>query len=118
MPKTIILDTNFILDSIKFKIDIRSEISRVLDESFTLSIFNITKNELRGKEHGKLALQLLEKLNVNLLETTQPNVDSAILHLDNNNLIVATADKKLKEKLKKRNIPILVIRQKQHLKLI
>ncbi|MEK6861800.1 MAG: PIN domain-containing protein [Nanoarchaeota archaeon] len=118
MVKNIILDTNFILDCIKFKIDIKSEISRILDENFILSIFTVTKRELHNKKNENLALQLLEKMNVNIIDTSSHNVDSAILSLDNNNTIVATADKKLKEKLKNRNIPILVIREKKHLKLV
>ena len=118
MIKNIILDTNFILDCIKFHIDIRSEISRTLYENFTLSIFNITKKELRGKKYENLAMQVLDKMNVNIIESNALNVDQAILSLDKNNLMVATSDKKLKEKLKKANIPILVIREKQHLRLI
>lgn len=118
MVKKILLDTNFILDCIKFHLDIKSEISKVLDENFSLNIFDVTKKELREKKYENIALELINRFNVNIFNTDSSNVDQAIFALDKKDLIVATSDKKLKEKLKNSNIPILVIRQKRHLKLI
>lgn len=116
--KQIILDTNFILDCIKYKIDIKSEIAKIIDENFTLSIFNITKREISGKKDERLALQILKKINPDILETDSDNVDRAILSLNKKNIIVATHDRKLKEKLKKAFIPVITIREKQYLRLI
>ena len=117
--KTIILDTCFILTALKYKIDIVSEIKNLLDENFQLKIIDKTIKELKGKKLENLAKTFLQKNQISkILTTQQKNVDSLILSNLKKSTIVATQDKNLKEKLKKRKMPTITIRQKRYLIII
>ncbi len=113
---TIVLDTSFILTCVQYRIDIKEALQDAIDQQFTIAIIDKTKNELKNKKEGKLAEQLLEKLNPTIL-TSRPehNVDTAIASLPAENCMVATQDRGLKERLKKRRIPVLTIRQKRYI---
>lgn len=112
----IILDTDFLLTSLKFKIDIESEISRILDEKFTLNIIDKTIDELKGKKLEKLVLSFIEARKINIIKTDKlKNVDNLILDLATKNTAVATQDKDLKRKLKDKKIKTITIRQKKYL---
>ena len=117
----IILDTCFILTALKQKIDIKSELERILNKSFRLYIIDKTLDELKGKKDEKLAKAIIKKIKCTNIKTEQPksNVDSLIINHTKNhpNITVATQDRALKEKLKKRNIRLITIRQKKYLKI-
>ncbi len=119
--KNIILDTSFILTALRFKVQIKEELTRIINEKFSLYYIDKTINELKNKPLEKLAISLLKSLNAKPIKTTEPkNVDSLILsHVKQHpKALVATQDKALKEKLKKANTALITIRQKNHLKLI
>jgi len=119
--KKIILDTSFILTALKQKINLASELQRILDKKFTIHIIDKTLKELENKKHEKLAIQILKSLKCSIIKTTEnKNVDNLILdHIKKHpSCIVATQDKSLKEKLKKRNIRLITIRQKKYLKFV
>ena len=119
--KKVLLDTSFILTALKYKIDIKSELTNIIDEKFTIHYIDKTINELKGKPLEKLAKDILKKINARKITTNKDkNVDSLlIVHSEaNKNVFVATQDKRLKEKLKKRNARIITIRQKKYLKII
>jgi rRNA-processing protein FCF1 len=107
----IILDTNFLLSCLKFKIDFFSEIERISKFKYTLNIFSGTINELEGKKLGKLALEIIKSKNIKVINSKKSYVDEDILNLKNKN-IVATNDKDLIKKLK---LPIIRIKQKKYL---
>lgn len=112
--KKIILDTDFILHSINFKIDIKENLQKICDFNFSINILDQTLNELKGKPSEKLAFQIIKLFNI--IKTTQDkSVDDLLLEQEN--IIVATVDKDLKEKLKKRKIPIITIKQKSYYKI-
>tara|TARA_Y100000310_G_scaffold186269_1_gene186351 strand:- start:8098 stop:8448 length:351 start_codon:yes stop_codon:yes gene_type:complete len=112
----IILDTDFLLTSIKFKVDIFSEINRICEFNYTLHIIDKTLDELKNKKLENIALKLIKKLNI-IKTNKDKTVDDLILELKEDNLIVATQDQELKKRLKKENIQIITIRQKNHLSL-
>tara|TARA_Y100000310_G_scaffold342499_2_gene446018 strand:- start:1605 stop:1970 length:366 start_codon:yes stop_codon:yes gene_type:complete len=117
----VILDTSFILTALKFKIDIKAELNRILDEKFSTLYIDKTLNELEGKPLKNLAKNILDTINAEPIKTTEEkNVDSLIIAHSKANpgAIVATQDKALKEKLKKRNTRLITIRQKRYLKLL
>ena len=112
----IILDTDFLLNSLKNKIDIFSEFSRILDEKFKVNILDKTLDELKGKNLEKLCIAFINAKNINIIKTDRlKNVDNLILDLVGKDTIVATQDKDLKRKLKKKNIQVITIRQKKYL---
>ncbi len=116
--KKIILDTNFLLTALKFKVDIFSEINRICDFNYKIFVLDKNLDELKNikVKESKLALALILSKNLNIIKTKKDkNVDNLILDLANNDYIVATQDKLLKQKLKQKNIKIITLRQKKYL---
>ena len=107
----IILDTNFILSSLQFKIDFFEEIKRISKFTYTLHILQGTIKELENKKLGKLAINIIEKKNINIIKSENTYVDKDILDLKGD-YIIATNDKELIKKLK---LPIIRIKQKKYL---
>ncbi len=110
----VILDTNFLLDIAKFRIDFISELDRILDDKYELYILDKTINELKNKKNSKLALKLI-KNKVDVIKADK-GVDESLLEL--NDCVIATQDKELKKGLKKKGLKTIVIRQKRYLELI
>lgn len=113
--KKIVLDTDFILASLEFGIDIFSEIERIVDFNYEICVVDKTLQELKGKANEKLALELIKRMMVIKASDGDIRADDAILRIADNGSIVATQDKGLKEKLKNRKIGVITIRQKRYL---
>lgn len=119
--KNVVLDTSFILTALSNKIDIKQELLNLLDEPFSIYYIDKTKDELKNKPLEKLAITVLKNLSATEIKTTKEgNVDSLlIIHAETYPKdIIATQDKALKEKLKKRNTRLITIRQKRYLKMV
>ncbi len=122
----LILDTNFIISSIKQKIplfenlrnnfpeykiiipvEVIYEIEKIKDEK---------KSTTREKEAAELSLFLIKKGNYKNISLNSNSVDSGIMNyiIKNPISIVATMDRELKEKIKRkvRGAGFMVIRQK------
>src|SRR3989344_7943284 len=104
----IVIDTNMILDSIKFKVDLFTELKRICNFQYKTAILDKTLNELENKPNSKIALQLINKNNINIIKTKEGYVDDLLLNLDDNH-IIATNDKELKNRLKKLNKPLITL---------
>lgn len=114
----ILLDTNFIITCLKFRIDLFSEMTRIIDEKYDIYVIDKTLDELR-KLKSKISLQLIDKFKVKIIKTEENlDVDSLILKIANEEMIVATQDKELKKSLKEKKIRILTIRKKQYLMIL
>ncbi len=108
----VILDTDFLLNCLRWKIDIAKELKRVLDEPFEICILSNILDELKNKKDAKLAQAYISKLTV--IDTHIPGpFDTVIFHYPGS--YVATQDKALKEKLKKSGFGIITIRQQSYL---
>lgn len=127
--KRIILDTNFLLIPAQFRVDIFSEIERIMDVPYRLCIVDSTIDELnkiretasgKDKQAAALALQLLKAKKVEHLKTEKNlNTDKLIVELSKQaDYVVATQDMDLKRVLKQNNVQLIVLRQKKHLKLV
>ncbi|MEK6904333.1 MAG: PIN domain-containing protein [Nanoarchaeota archaeon] len=108
----IILDTDFLLCSLRFRIDLFSELRRIIDDNFEVYILDKTLEELKGKKDARLALEYSKKLKI-INAAKQGSFDDLIT--DFKDYIIATQDKVLKEKLKKAGFGIITIRQKRYL---
>ena len=124
--KKILLDTNFLLIPIQFKLDIFSEIDRICNFNYKLHILDKTIDELnniiekqKGKNKGsaKFALKLVKLKKINIIKTKEKlTADELIIKKANKKeFIVATQDKFLKKQLKLKNIPLIILRQKKTL---
>lgn len=108
----IILDTDFLLCSLRFRISLTEELRRILDDSFEIYILDKTIDELKGKKDSKLALEFIKKFRI--LKTSK-NLPFDDLVMNFRGYTIATQDKALKEKLKKANFGVITIRQKRYL---
>ena len=123
--KKILLDTNFLLIPAQFKIDIFSEIDRIMLEKYQLytldkvideleSIQKDPKQSQKNKKAAKLALQLVKAKKINLIKTKSDKpVDDIIAGLKG--YIIATQDIGLKRRLKSK---IITLRSKKKLILL
>lgn len=123
--KKIIIDTNFLLIPFQFRIDIFSEIDRIVDFKYELFIVDKTIDELKkiikeqkgkNKEAAKIALALIKNKRIRKLKTDEElDVDSLLLK--QKEAIIATQDVILKRRLKKNKIKTITLRQKKYLML-
>ena len=113
--KRIVLDTDFILEALKNRIDVKVELARIMDYNYEICVLDRTIDELKGKKGEKLARTFIESLKI--IETSRDKrVDELLFGL--NDIIVATQDRGLKEKLKNRDIAVITIRQKKFLRFV
>ena len=111
--KSALLDTNFILTCIKQKIDFFEELRFM---GFEIIIPDRVIDELK-KLKQTLALKLLEKNNFKKIILIGKDVDNSIINYAKKNpeVLIATLDKELQEKLKNKKI---VIRGKRKLAIV
>lgn len=122
----IFIDTNFWLLPYTKKIDIFSEIERIVPERYEILVSESVIGELKkiqkkgnGKEKiaAEIALILIEKKAKKIPDGK--NTDSLILKIsEKENMIVCTNDKKLRKKLKEKNLKIIGMRGKEKLEFI
>ena len=114
----ILLDTNFIMVPIEFKINIKEELERLVSKKFEIITLDCVIKELDKIKGGKIGKEMIEKLGVEIKETPYDYADEAILeYVKKGNVIVCTNDIELKNKLKEKNVPIIFMRAKQKLAL-
>jgi len=124
--KTVLIDTNLLVECAKHKIDIHSELTRVLDTSFEIAILDRTMEELdtiiaRGKSEGraaKLAKMILMTKHVTILATSGGHTDKLLLEKADENHIIATMDQALKRMLKKKKQDVIIIRAQKKLAVV
>ena len=111
--KTIILDTNFLIDCVKYKIDLFTEINRICSFDYKLAVLSSTILELERLKPTSLNLikKFIEKMEV---IRSEGYVDKILIDLSNKDIIIATHDQELKRRLKG---PVIIIRQKKYLEL-
>ncbi|MCX6709599.1 MAG: hypothetical protein NTV63_01425 [Candidatus Woesearchaeota archaeon] len=132
----ILLDTNFLMIPIQFRVDIFTELQRLLNckyELFTLDLnveelkFAAKNGSMADKKAAKVALLLIEKKGVSILKTKRflnraenpHDVDSCIVEYAKEGYSVATQDKGLRDRIKAcfpfASQPIIVLRKKKYL---
>ncbi len=126
--KRVILDTNFLLIPAQFKVDIFSEIDRICNFSYELAVLDKTIDELnkiieeqKGKNRAaaRLALKLLKAKKVKIIKTKEKGlVDETILQLMTKEDIIATQDKALKNRIRKKGNKLIILKQKKYLDVI
>jgi hypothetical protein len=123
--KKIILDSNFLTIPYQFNVDIFEEIKRIMEENYELITLDSVVEELKklkskkGKDAvaANVALELLKKENVKVINVGKKNVDNAIIEIADKNTLVATNDKELRQKLKNKSIESIYLRNKKYLRM-
>ncbi|MFX0000249.1 MAG: PIN domain-containing protein [Candidatus Hodarchaeota archaeon] len=135
----IILDSNFILLPIQFKIDYFSEIRSILEGQLRFIVFQQILDELNSKRKrepkGNKFIRLLEsgleflkkskeKYNIEIMEEVKKDIEktdeflirmSVKLQNLGHNVYLATNDSELRRKAKQLNIGVIFLRQKKYL---
>jgi len=124
--KKVLLDTNFLMSCFQFKVDIFSEIDRIIIAKYEIIVLdktveeleNIVKNQKgKDKEAAKFALKLIENKKPIMIKTNNDKkTDDIILdYAIKEGYLVATQDKDLKRKLVNHGIEVIVLRKKKFL---
>ena len=121
-PRAVIIDTNFFLIPYQFKVDILTELERLIEIHHAFVITSNTLNELdtiaenTGKKGAaaKLALKIISanRARIEVVASNKP-VDRWIFeYAGKHGAIVCTNDKELKKKLKENGIKVISLRGK------
>jgi rRNA-processing protein FCF1 len=124
----VILDSNALFVPLQFKIDIFSELERLLKGHFELILLSAVKRELetlaekgspKMRKNALYALKLAEKcryLRVN--DSASASTDDIIIKVaKEQSFFVFTNDKRLRKKLRNISVPVVYLRQKSHLEI-
>ena len=125
--RKIILDTNFLLIPLQFRVDIFSELNRICNFNYKIFIFEQTINELKNimekqkgadKKAAQFALKLVKLKNIGIIKSGETDVDKLILESASNDTITATQDIKLKKQLLEKGASVIILRQKKYLQFV
>ncbi|MGV8087410.1 MAG: PIN domain-containing protein [Candidatus Woesearchaeota archaeon] len=123
----VVLDTNFLMIPSQFKVDIFSEIKRLINEPYELYTYDAVVDELsklakgqsRDSIHAKTALMMIKQKNLKSLPNSinETYADSLILDGVIDKDIICTQDQALKRLLKNRykSIRLITLKSKKYL---
>jgi len=117
----ILIDTNFFIDLLRFRISL-DEISTLVLEKCDLFTLDSVVNELkkiadkktRDSQYAKLSLEFIKNNQIKVLKS-EGGADKAILKLADKNTFVATNDRELRKILKRKGTKTIYIKSRKHL---
>jgi rRNA-processing protein FCF1 len=112
--KYVVLDTNFILSCVRKKIDFFHEIkfsglNIIIPIQVVAELENLSETgNLKLRDEAKFSLMLLKKNSFEKVDLKIKNVDNGIIKLakENEDYIIATLDKEIKDKIKNQKLII------------
>ncbi|MFB6216941.1 MAG: PIN domain-containing protein [Candidatus Aenigmatarchaeota archaeon] len=123
---SIVMDANFLMIPEEFNVDVFEEIERLIDGEYELLVPETVVNELisiskkKGTEAkaARVALELMENKNVQMVET-EGGGDEGVIEAagKQDKPVVATNDKRLKKECKERSFPVIYMRTRDHLEI-
>jgi rRNA-processing protein FCF1 len=127
LPYRVILDSNFLFLVVSIKLDIFSQIEDLIPGRVQFCITDPIKNELvklsyKKSEIGrkaKFALRLADKChNIKIELKDFEKVDDALIRFaEKNDVIIATLDKELRQRLRDINVPVIYVRGRSRIEL-
>lgn len=121
MSREIILDTNFLTAPFQLdSIDIFQEIERVFPGSKIYTIEDAVQEakSIENGTYGKLVEKLIEKKDIEVLETEgEGSVDDLLVEISRD-YVIATNDKELKERLIEVDAEVIHIRNESYLEVL
>ncbi|MBS3172722.1 hypothetical protein J4438_04075 [Candidatus Woesearchaeota archaeon] len=115
----IILDSDFLVNAVKYKIDVIEKIKEEYPE-LKIAVVDKTLDELKRIDilDSKLALKLIEIKKIEVIKTNKDKIaDDLIFDIVKEKDIVATQDKEFKRRLKEKNIKVITIKQKKYIEI-
>jgi rRNA-processing protein FCF1 len=123
-PRTVILDSNALMMQFQFHVDIEREVRRILDISYEVIVPSIVVDELRRlSKDGTQKEQAEARMAIELAKTfkvveSPGDGDTAILRLaEKLNAVVVTNDKKLRARLRAKDLANIYMRSRAFLTL-
>ncbi len=121
----IIFDTNFLFVTFEFRLDVVSEIQKLVGTNYTLYIYEGTLGELesverkgdKNKKFLPLISTMLKRYNFKIIKSKQSYIDDQIIENAQNGVIIATNDKELRKKLWEIPARVMYMRQKSYLEI-
>ena len=120
MNREIILDTNFLTAPFQFSFDIFEEIERIFPKSKVYTIDDAVEEakSIEGGKYGKLVEKLIEKKNIEVLETEgKGEVDDLLVKISRD-YVIATNDKELQDRLLEVDAEVIRIRNESFLEVL
>ncbi len=109
----VIIDTNFILSALKFKVRMPAG-KLIILSGVVRELERIAKSKRVDAARARIALKILKNKDAKIIRT-QGHVDTAILrYATAHRCAVATNDKKLIKALKAKGIKVIRIRQRKY----
>ena len=112
------LDTNFLLVPVQFKVDIFRQLrgnDLVTLDLCVKELEKISKGKGKSAEHSKIALDLLKKRKIRIIKANKPTDSSLMNYAQQHNCAVATNDRKLIKRLKNKGIKVIRLSQKKYI---
>jgi rRNA-processing protein FCF1 len=124
----VILDSNALFVPLQFRIDIFSELERLLSRNFELVLLSAVKRELevlaekgspKMRKNACYALKLAERCKlVEVGASASAFADDVIVEVAREwGAAVFTNDKQLRKRLRDISVPVIYVRQKSHLEI-
>ena len=125
-PIRVLLDTNFLMLPLRFGVDIKSEIGRIIEASFALVTtpavideLKRLKTQVKPNEEKEIdfALTLAEGVEkIDDILRPREDVDDQLLRLAaQDGCVVATTDTELRKRLRNKGLPVIFLRQSRYL---
>ena len=111
----VVLDSNFLLLPFQFGVDIFAELDRILDVRYEVCVAKVVIEELKSikSKYAKGALSIAKKLKV--LDLRGERADDVLFELASKNTIICTTDKVLMDRIRKKGVPVIYLRQRKYL---
>ena len=127
MPVTVCYDTSLLMMAAKFHIDVVSEAERLIQKRIEFAVPDLVVDELKrlAKRPGtqgrdaRVALELISARQIRSMATTErSSADRALIEASKHpNLVVATADLRLRRTIREDRKPVIFLREKAKLEL-
>lgn len=124
MPTKLLVDTNFLLIPIRFKVDVFTESQSAVNDVIEFYVSSRVLNEiqiLKERSKGVFVKELIlaEKLAENctvIQDDTSSRVDQSLINLAlQEGMVLGTADAELRQNARKAGVKVLYLRQKSYL---
>jgi rRNA-processing protein FCF1 len=115
----VLLDTNFLIIPYRFKVDIFSEINRLVPGAEVATIKQVVDElqKIDDKRAAKMAMEVLEKFEVKV-EDAQGETDSALLNKAvAEHAVLCTNDIELKKRCLDSGVAVIFMRKKKYLEI-
>jgi len=113
----IIFDTNFLVDAVRFKVDVINELAGnelyVLD-SVIKEIVSITNRGTEESNLAKIALEITKAKDLKILSSKEKDTDKSLLLYAQQGYAIATHDSLLRNLIRKRGGKVIYIKQKKY----